>query len=201
MRRIKKILFTTLFMTACSSEQQVQINSEHISNEELYKQLSEKLPELKGKLTTTDSGILIEGNNLQVSQLLSAAEKIDIEPSHFFLTISNQAPNTKSTSNNSLRLNIQKGHSISLSHQMLSSAPWSDYRSFNNYDLLTASLGHDMNLSLTLSNARNNKARSFNASFIIEPNKWTQLYGNVDKDGIRTYKTHSEQLWVKLAVP
>jgi len=185
-------------LTACIDQQQVEIRAEYLSNEQLQAQLAEKHPDLAATIEPSEDGLLLQGNQQQVAQLLRSAKQLDQIPSRYRLIISQSNPGTISTSANNLSVHISKGHSISLSEHMLSDIPWQGYRGFADHNLLTASLDNQLNLKIGFSSTSNRQNRSFEAQLSMEPDKWMQLYGESAKKGVKSYTTKRNELWVKL---
>lgn len=185
-------------LTACIEQQQVEIRAEYLSNEQLQTQLAEKHPDLANTLEPSEDGLLLQGNQQQVAQLLRTAKQLDQIPSRYRLIISQSNPGTISTNTNNLSIHISKGHSISISEHMLNDIPWQGYRGFADHNLLTASLDEQLNLKIGFSNTSQRKNRSFEAQLSMEPDKWMQLYGESAKKGVKTYTTKRNELWVKL---
>lgn len=186
-------------LSGCEDRQQVKISPENLNNQDLYQQLINQHPELAESISNTQDGLLIEGEASAVANLVSTAQKLDEPPSRYQLIISRKHPNTLSSNNKQLSILIQKGHSISLSRQMLSDIPWQGYQSFNDHDLLTVTLDQDLILSISISDSQNRQHRAFNTQVKIQPDTWLLLYGAQGKEGVKRMATHNEQLWVKLS--
>jgi hypothetical protein len=192
------LIITATLLSACIDQQQVEIRGEYLSNEQLQAQLAAKHPDLADTIEPSEDGLLLQGNQQQVAQLLRTAKQLDQIPSRYRLIISQSKPGTISTNANNLSIHISKGHSISLSEHMLSDIPWQGYRDFADHNLLTASLDEQLNLKIGFFNTSQRKNRSFEAQLSMKPDKWMQLYGESAKKGVKTYTTKRNELWVKL---